>query len=255
MESQQQPNEWVGLSQKLGEQYGVSASESRAQVCSLGKHYRRHLDEFQKAEIAIKFDKLFRKIARERWRQDTHFDSESGREAGVKSGISRSGGGGGGEVGNERSSSEGVGRYYGENSQTINPATPIPEERTRSSHELGREFGVSGSTIERVRSIMEHGTPEQIQSMRDEDGNSKKPGVRTMYEQVQNERIKKELTDSTNVTTPQLKKDNLRLINKDFRIATKEEIPNDSVDLVLVLDFPEPRMREDEQGTVYAQLM
>ena len=63
MESQQQPNEWVGLSQKLGEQYGVSASESRAQVCSLGKHYRRHLDEFQKAEIAIKFDKLFRKIA------------------------------------------------------------------------------------------------------------------------------------------------------------------------------------------------
>ena len=94
---------------------------------------------------------------------------------------------------------------------------------------------------------MEHGTPEQIQSMRDEDGNSKKPGVRTMYEQVQNERIKKELTDSTNVTTPQLKKDNLRLINKDFRIATKEEIPNDSVDLVLVLDFPEPRMREDEQ--------
>jgi hypothetical protein len=44
-----------------------------------------------------------------------------------------------------------------------------------------------------------------------------------------------------------LNKDNLCLLNKDFRIARKEEIPNDSVDLVLVLDFRAP-------GRVYAQI-
>jgi hypothetical protein len=49
---------------------------------------RRHLDQFQKAEVAIKFGKLFRKIARERW-TETKFTSETAREAGVKSGISR----------------------------------------------------------------------------------------------------------------------------------------------------------------------
>jgi hypothetical protein len=49
---------------------------------------RRHLDEFQKAEIAIKFDKLFRKIARDKW-LGTKFTSETAKEAGVKSGISR----------------------------------------------------------------------------------------------------------------------------------------------------------------------
>ena len=41
---------------------------------------RRHLDEFQKAEIPIRFDKLFRKIARDRW-IDSKFTSETGREA------------------------------------------------------------------------------------------------------------------------------------------------------------------------------
>jgi hypothetical protein len=42
-------------------------------------------------------------------------------------------------------------------------AVGIPEP-TRSADDLGKEFGISGSTIERVRSIMEHGTPEQIRS-------------------------------------------------------------------------------------------
>lgn len=49
--------------------------------------------------------------------------------------------------------------------------------------------------------------------------------------------------------------DNLKLINKDFRTITKEDIPDGSVDLVLVLDFPEPRIREDEGGRQYQQLM
>ncbi len=49
---------------------------------------RRRPDEFQRAEVAIKFDKLFRKIAREKFRE-SHFTSETAREAGIKSGISR----------------------------------------------------------------------------------------------------------------------------------------------------------------------
>ena len=48
--------------------------------------------------------------------------------------------------------------------------------------------------------MMEYGTLEQIQSMRDRNASGQKPGARTMYEQVQNERIKKELASSSSVT-------------------------------------------------------
>jgi len=40
--------------------------------------------------------------------------------------------------------------------------TNLPEY---SADKLGKEFDISGSTIERVRSIMGYGTPEQIQTM------------------------------------------------------------------------------------------
>jgi hypothetical protein len=46
-----------------------------------------------------------------------------------------------------------------------------------------------------------------------------------------------------------------KLINKDFRTITRDDIAHESIDLVLVLDFPEPRIREDEGGRVYEQLM
>jgi len=224
---------------------------------------RRHLDEFQKAEVAIKFDKLFRKIARDKW-MDSKFTSDTAKEAGVKSGASRRG-----EqpqqqeaTGNERLTSPDVNRSSPEiaaaaaataaaaaAAAVTNPLAPT------SAQELGKEFGISGSTIDRVRSIMEYGTPEQLQQMRDKSAAGEKPGVRTMYEQVQSERQKKDLATTSGPSAPQLNKDNLRLINKDFRIVNQEEIIPDSVDLVLVLDFPEPRAREDEAGRVYSQLM
>jgi hypothetical protein len=47
----------------------------------------------------------------------------------------------------------------------------------------------------------------------------------------------------------------LKLFNKDFRLITREEIPQGSVDLVLILDLPEPRLREDEGGRIHMQLM
>jgi hypothetical protein len=51
-------------------------------VVSVNLH-RRHLDEFQRAEIALKYDKLYRKIARDKW-ASTKYTSESGAEAASK---------------------------------------------------------------------------------------------------------------------------------------------------------------------------
>jgi hypothetical protein len=52
-------------------------------VVSVNLH-RRHLDEFQRAEVAIKLDKLYRKIARERNEAYTQFNNETPREAPTK---------------------------------------------------------------------------------------------------------------------------------------------------------------------------
>jgi hypothetical protein len=40
------------------------------------------------------------------------------------------------------------------------------EPELKSSQQLVEDFGVSSSTIERVRTILDQGTPEQIQSLR-----------------------------------------------------------------------------------------
>jgi uncharacterized protein (DUF1015 family) len=45
---------------------------------------RRHLDEFQKAHVAIKYDKLFRKISLERYRATQYKDSEEASKAASK---------------------------------------------------------------------------------------------------------------------------------------------------------------------------
>jgi hypothetical protein len=51
-------------------------------IVSVNLH-RRHLDEFQRAEVAIKLDKLYKKIARDKW-ASTKYTSESGAEAASK---------------------------------------------------------------------------------------------------------------------------------------------------------------------------
>ena len=51
--------------------------------------------------------------------------------------------------------------------------TQQQQEWTRSSQQLGDEFGVSHATIERVRTIL-----EQIQSLRDRSETGEGPGVR-----------------------------------------------------------------------------
>jgi hypothetical protein len=46
---------------------------------------------------------------------------------------------------------------------------------------------------------------------------------------------------------------NMHLLNKDFRLVTQEEMPDGSMDLVLVLQFPDPKIPEDEGASIHEQ--
>jgi hypothetical protein len=135
-------------------------------------------------------------------------------------------------------------------------------EDGRSSQEIGNEVGVSASTIDRVRTILEEGSEEQISALRERSQTGEGSGVRTVYEQIQNNKLKTKLVQSSSgssssvsLSVPLTRPDNIKLFNKDFRTMTPQDIPDKSVDLVLALDFPEPQIREDEGGRIYEQLM
>jgi hypothetical protein len=74
-----------------------------------------------------------------------------------------------------------------------------------TNQELAEQFGVSSSTLD----ILDQGTPEQIQSLRDKGETGEGPGVRTVYEQVQQDKLKSKL--QTDSKSPSLARDNLRL--------------------------------------------
>jgi DNA methylase len=83
-----------------------------------------------------------------------------------------------------------------------------------------------------------------------------------VYEQVQNDELKTKLAQSSSdgpssdsQSVPLTRPDNLKLFNKDFRTMTPQEIPDESVDLVLAFDIPEPRIKEDEGERIHEQLM
>lgn len=214
---------------------------------------RRHLDEFQRAEVAIKYDKLYKRIARERY-EATQFNSKTAQAAVNKrhkkeaEDFSSSLRGASGEADRSVPEEFSSTNIHNEFQQPVDWQEPA-----RSSQQLADEFGVSHATIERVRTILEQGTPEQIQSMRDKSESGQRPGVRTMYEQVQDNKLKSKL--QTEGGGQELKRDNLKLINKDFRTLTRDDIPDESADLVLVPDFPEPRITEDQGFRIYEQLM
>jgi hypothetical protein len=112
-----------------------------------------------------------------------------------------------------------------------------------------------------VRTILKEGSEEQIESLRhkSEQGGggsgSGSPGIRTVYAQVQSEKLKTKLEATQQQHPTVARHDNLKLFNKDFRTISLSEIPDESVDLVLVLDFPEPRIMEDEGGRLHEQIM
>jgi hypothetical protein len=79
---------------------------------------------------------------------------------------------------------------------------------------------------------LEQGTPEQIKALlnRNEQG-GEGPGIRTVYQQVQSEKLKSKLSQQQQQQPAQLEleeRDNLRLFNKDFRTISMKEIPDES---------------------------
>lgn len=49
--------------------------------------------------------------------------------------------------------------------------------------------------------------------------------------------------------------ESVRLVNKDFRLVDQEEIQDGSINLVLALSFPDPKIPEDEGGKIHEHLM
>jgi hypothetical protein len=62
--------------------------------------------------------------------------------------------------------------------------------RLRSIQEIGAEVGASVSTIDRVKTILEEGSYEQIKALKSKSQMGEGSAVRTVYEQVQQEAIK-----------------------------------------------------------------
>jgi hypothetical protein len=183
---------------------------------------RRHqdLNEFQRAEIGLKMEKPVHEIAAKR-KQATHFTRETGKMAAMR-------------------------RFYGSPRSVIrteneggDKAPPSFVVGGRTREQLGLDVGVSSATIARVKTILEKGSQEQIASLRNRRS---RPGIKTIYKQIQVEEAKA------------VGEENLKFLNKDFRIVTQEDIPAGSVDLVLVLNFPAPSITEDE-GAIHEQLM
>ena len=112
--------------------------------------HRRHLDEFQRAEIAIKYNKLYKKIARDRW-ESSKFTTESGTEA-----INK-------RWEEEEPDDDAPAELDGGGDDSEIP--PLSADRGRigghkgsvTTQELANEFGVSASTIDRVKTILEQG--------------------------------------------------------------------------------------------------
>jgi hypothetical protein len=238
-------------------------------VVSVNLH-RRHLDDFQRAEIGIKMVAIARRIARQNY-ESKFFTRETSLRAHEKrygkqysvepedGGIEESGDGE--SLDEVAKTTDNLPLVSGDTprEKTIEEqeeelfAAVAPGGRTRE--QLAKFCGVSPATMARVETILSDGTPDQISSLRDtEKKKGKKPGVRTTYEEVQAGKLRGRLStkgvDGTGAV--EKKKDNVQLI-KDFRLV--DEIKQGTVDLVFALDFPEPRTREDEWGRLHEQLM
>jgi RNase P protein component len=185
--------------------------------------HRRHLNEFQRAKIGLKVKKKVNKIAAKRKRA-SQFTKESGKEAAMK-------------------------KHYG--SKACSDTNRISlGSRTREL--LAKYVCVSPATIERVETILEEGSLEQKASVM--NGRS---GIKTIYEKIQFGKLQSRLQRlSSSALAPALRKHTPKLLNKDFSMVTQDEIPDGSVDLVLVLNFPEAASVEmDKGGVIYEKLM
>jgi hypothetical protein len=131
--------------------------------------HRRHLSQFERAEMGLKMYNIIGTIAQRR-QQASHFTPETGKAAAVK----RSHGG-------DNSSGKPLSSLEAEDSDNDvegKDSTPL-----RSSQEIGDEVGLSHATIERVKAILEDGTQDEIDGLRP----NYSPGIKTVYNEIRNE--------------------------------------------------------------------
>jgi hypothetical protein len=178
--------------------------------------HRRHLNELQRAKIALKLKKKVNRIAAERKRA-SQFTKESGKEAAMK-------------------------RHHGFKAYSDTSRISLG---SRTREQLAKYVNVSPATIARVDTILEEGSLEQKASLN-------VSGINTIYELVKLGKLQRR--DSSALARSR-RKHNSKLLNKDFRIVTQDQISDGSVDLVLVLNFPDEYETKDKGRRIYEQLM
>jgi ParB-like nuclease domain len=259
-------------------------------VVSVNLH-RRHLDEFQKAEIGMKMRIMVNRILHHSYRSSAEAQAAANKrykqmptEPGQEEDIE--------EVEDTTIQMPLLNQSRDTLSSNTNTTITniVTEERpawAATNDSLAQYVGVSPATFARVETIFQDGTEEQIQALRGGRGGSddnisagsgdggngneggggggggkatRGAGVRTIYEQVQNEKIKDRLqagshSQGMHEKTQPKKHNNVKLLNKDFRLITMQEVPDSSVDCIIALDFPEASQKEDEWGRIHGQLM
>jgi len=170
---------------------------------------RRHLNEFQKAELGYLLEGIEGELAKRR-QEESQF----------KPGHPRFGGRG--SKGSLWSSSR---------EDRRKPASPV-------SHIIAKKAGISHASYERSKKIIIKGSEDQKDALRKGD-----VGIKKMYGQLRREERKDELIQKARLAPPivqlpsniQLKKtgnDNVQLYHSDFRRLTEQQIPSESVDLI-----------------------
>jgi hypothetical protein len=162
-------------------------------VVSVNLH-RRHLDEFQRAEIGLRFIELANEIAYKHWKERSFANPEMARKAANK------------RFGREMPPVEEEEDVVDDNvdetrimhdgsldtpcMSTEEIPNALPDTEPVSSRAMLSQFvGVSEATMARVETILDEGTEEQISELRSE----KKKGVRPTYEAVQHDKLKNSL--------------------------------------------------------------
>ena len=160
---------------------------------------------------------------------------------------------------------------------------------------MAKRVGISPRTYERVRYILKEGSEEQIEKLRRNKGSIRQTYEQLKFEKLQDRLetsvgvstvVENDDDDDDNYDTSKneevgipakihgneeadhsWKKEeknrgfnrdsssNMHLLNKDFRLLTQEEMPDGSMDLVLALQFPDPKIPEDDGGRIHEQLM
>jgi ParB/Sulfiredoxin domain len=175
---------------------------------------RRHLNEFQKAELGFLLEGLEGEMARKR-EADSRFDSQKAKAA--------------------------IGKRWKKDSIRLpsREGSRIQPERTYGTPQsIAKKVGISHATYERSKKIIIKGSDDQKNALRKGD-----VGIKKVYGQLRREERRDELIRKAKLAPPiaqllhnnQLKQSgnaNAQLYHSDFRLLTEQQIPSGSVDLI-----------------------